>query len=165
MITFTYTPKAGPDITVSVKGPDFGSDEVISRRQTVVETMGDMIFVYSLAKDKLDLNIKLTDLDGEERGDLEKFFSSDNVDMALRWFTVDLPSFKRTKLRSGALVGGVVVKAGSTYKSGQRVKQDAVRYYVRLLTPDLTFVETKDGYFDLTLTLRVLPNFRPENFC
>lgn len=166
-ITFSYTRVDGGEVvSVSVKGQDFGSDEVWSRRQVVGKTLGNTVYVYDLGKEELELNVQLNMLTATERADLEWFFSENNVNLCKRWFKVDVPApVKSVVLVTGGAVGGVSIGTGTTYKAGQRVKLDVVRYYARLVTPSLSFVEPVEGFYSTTMTLRVLFGFLPDNNC
>lgn len=164
-LTFEKDDSAG-FVIVEVKGPEYGSDETISRRQAIGETLGDMIYVYELAREKREMTILFVDLDEEERGKLEFFFSANNADLAKRWFRVELPPVKKLPIRAGATLSGAPVKAGKV-RAGEFISQDLVRYVVRLKVPEIVFVDTPkdDGLFSCSLSLRVLTGFLPENFC
>lgn len=163
MITFTFTDQNGVETSISTKGNEWGSTDTGSRRQVVGETMGDQIFVYSLAKKRRELNLSFTQLNDSERADIERFFGEDLVDYAKRWFLVSVPPTRRVILRSGAAIGGATIKAGSTYKAGQFAIIDEILFYVRLISPQLEWTEENDGYYSLTMVLRILEGARPDN--
>lgn len=161
VITFTY-PRVLGDLSITIKGQDYGSDEEISRRQLVGETKGDQLYVYDEGVDTLELNLSFFRLDPEERGNLEWWFKK-VVGYGQRWFKIALPSpVRREVLRAGATVGGVSVKAGD-HKCGAYVLQDDLVYYVRLMDPRITFTENVEAHYNCTLRLRVLTGFRPTN--
>lgn len=163
MLTLTYTPASGPAVIVAVKGPEFGSDEQRARQQVVGETLGGQVYIYEVGVTRHEVHVQLVNLSATERAALEQFIDPTNgVNYARRWFTIDLPPVAAVLLRAGATVGGVTVKAATgSYKAGQRVVQDLIRYYVRLITPSLTFAEPLDGYYSTTFSLRVLSGTRP----
>ena len=171
-VTFRYTiiNGGGTKETVTVKGPEYGSDEAISRRQTIGETMGDMIYVYTLSKDKRELHLSFVDLTAEERGLLERFFSPLFTDFAKRWFEIELPPFKQIMIRAGGSVGGSTVRAATgSYKAGQYVLHDKITYKVRLIEASLNWSDPREvqggngGLFNVAMTLRVLSGFLPTN--
>ena len=159
-MTMTYARPRG-DLVITLKGQDYGSDEVWSRRQVVGETMGDQVYVYDLGPDKLELNLQLNNLDTTERGDLEQFLRT--IQFAKRYFTISLPApTKAFPIRAGATVSGVSVKAGG-FTAGQYLVQDVLTYKVQLVEPSLSWVESLDVHYSATMSLRVLFGYVPDN--
>ena len=164
-ITFRFQPQSGSEMTVTVPGQVYGSDEAMGRRQIVGKSLGEQVYVYEIADgEHRELNIQLEDLQVQDRASLERFFERQNVRGAFRWFKVDVPNSKRVILRAGAQVDGATIKAGTTYKAGEYIKPDLIRHTVRLLTPEIQYAESLDGVYTATMKLKILDGFLPENF-
>lgn len=163
VLRMSFTRPDGHVVEIEISGSDYGSDEGKSKRQELLETDGDMIYVYSLGRDKLTLNLQFPQLTSEMRANLEWFL--EEVEMMRRWFTIDLPApVRKAPPRAGASVRGVALKAGQGYGCAEPVELDIVRYVVRL-TSEVLFTEVCQATYSTSLALRVLAGFLPSNNC
>ena len=162
-ITFSYTREDGTVAECTISGSDYGSDEMNSRRQTIGETLGNMMYVYDLGRRKRTLNLQFPQLTALMRIEVERFL--EEVEHCRHWFTVDLPApVRQAVVRVGGSVDGEMLKCGQ-FRIGQAVQLDVVRYHVRLASPDVTFVEVHEGHYSTMLVMRVLEGFLPDNHC
>ena len=163
MMSKTHSTLSHGAYSITLKGPDYGSDDELAKRQVVGQTAGDQLFVYCRGRSRVTLHLQFNNLDAQERGDLEAFL--DEVEYARRWWNIDLPApVRATVLVSGAEIDGDPVLAGDCL-AGQAVIQDLLRYRVRLLSASVVIAELSEAHYNATLLVRVLGTFVPSNVC
>lgn len=166
MLTMTYTRPSGEEVSITIKGQAFGSDDTPSRRQVVGRTLGEAVYVYDLSVNQLEMNLQIDKMSADERADLEWFFSEDNVNLCRRWFKISLPPVRKKVLVCDAEVEGVGIMCDQGLACDEFLLQDELTYTVRLMNPALPFVEPPcEGYYSTTLPLKVLLGFLPDNAC
>lgn len=163
-ITFTFTDPASEVVSaITTMAFQFGTVAMQSPRQEVRRTRGGTIYVYEKGPKYRTLDLSFENFTYEDRASFEKFFESDLVSRALRWFKV---SFKPTFLEvppPGSVVDGDVLEPSTDLLPGERILVDEITYTVRLLTPDFDFEEVDDGRFNLTMSLEIIDGFLPDN--
>lgn len=157
-VTFTFTPAEGNVVTITLKYLDMGNEYAERAQQVIGETIGGSVYVYDRGVRRTQLTWSFANVSPTLKAGVDRFFDSNNVDMALRWFKVTFEPSSWEVIRAGAAVSGTAIKAGSTYTAGERILQDTIIHHVRLLVNGLVWVEQgpRGSLYALDMQLEVL---------
>jgi hypothetical protein len=161
-VTLSYTDLSSVVLSVSVKGPALGNQDMQDRFQKIGDTLGGQLYVYTIGDARRSLTIALPNLDNTERGNVEHFFSAAQVNQCARRWTLTLAPTWPEVLRADGSVSTALVADGA-YNADQKVVLDTVTYDVRLLDTSLQWTESINKLHDLTMRLRVLEGPLPAN--
>src|SRR3990167_9081462 len=164
-ITLTYSPPDGSaDKAITVRAPEWGNRDAHRPTIAVQRSLAGRLVRQDRGGRPRVFEWDWPIVNVTERADLDYWFQH-VVGYSMRWFKAKMTNTPWPDvLRAGAVVGGVTVKAGTSYTTGQRVVQDEIIYPVRLADPEaLSWTEVQDGFYALSMTLDVIEGSPPAN--